>query len=337
MIGYAVVIVFLAAAVFFAWPRNGGYARLERFRVLMRKQNLEDTLKHLHHCEYLGTRVSLEGLAGAVGVSRDRVVGILGDLEQAGLASMSHGHPTLTAVGRREALRIIRTHRLWEKFFAERSGLDETLWHDEADRREHFTSIEQVEELAANLGHPRFDPHGAPIPTASGDLPSVRGVLLSDLRPGQVGRVIHVEDEPLALHEQLVAQGLAVGAVVWVIEHGATGLRVEVGSEEEVVAQVAAANVSVELLETPVLVPDKGERLSRIGLHQKARVVSLLPTCRGLQRRRLLDLGLVVGTVVVPELQSAAGDPVAYRIRGALVALREDQASQIQVEPVEWK
>ena len=63
------------------------------------------------------------------------------------------------------------------------------------------------------------------------------------------------------------------------------------------------------------------------------RVASISRACQGAQRRRLLDLGLVPGTAVTPELTSAAGDPVAYRIRGALIALRRTQAGLIWIEP----
>jgi DtxR family Mn-dependent transcriptional regulator len=64
---------------------------------------------------------------------------------------------------------------------------------------------------------------------------------------------------------------------------------------------------------------------------ETARVVRLSPECRGAQRRRLLDLGLVPGTPVTAELVSLAGDPVAYRIRGALIALRREQANRVVV------
>lgn len=50
------------------------------------------------------------------------------------------------------------------------------------------------------------------------------------------------------------------------------------------------------------------------------------------QRRRLLDLGLVVGTRIEVEGRSPLGDPTSYRVRGAVVALRNDQARQIFVE-----
>ena len=64
---------------------------------------------------------------------------------------------------------------------------------------------------------------------------------------------------------------------------------------------------------------------------QEATVVDISAACRGLERRRLLDLGIVPGTVVRAELQSAGGDPIAYRIRGAMIALRKDQADLIYV------
>jgi len=54
----------------------------------------------------------------------------------------------------------------------------------------------------------------------------------------------------------------------------------------------------------------------------------------GSLRRRLLDLGLVPGTVVASIGRSPAGDPTAYRIRGAVMALRAEVASQVRVLPI---
>lgn len=55
---------------------------------------------------------------------------------------------------------------------------------------------------------------------------------------------------------------------------------------------------------------------------------------KGLLRRRLLDLGLVPGTVVAAIGRSPAGDPTAYRIRGAVMALRVEVAGQVRVLPI---
>lgn len=51
----------------------------------------------------------------------------------------------------------------------------------------------------------------------------------------------------------------------------------------------------------------------------------------GLERRRMMDLGIVPGTVIKAEMRSPMGDPVAYRVRGALIALRQEQARLIEV------
>ncbi len=51
----------------------------------------------------------------------------------------------------------------------------------------------------------------------------------------------------------------------------------------------------------------------------------------GLERRRMMDLGIVPGTAIHVEMDSPLGDPVAYRVRGALIALRREQARLIEL------
>lgn len=49
-------------------------------------------------------------------------------------------------------------------------------------------------------------------------------------------------------------------------------------------------------------------------------------------RRRLLDLGLVEGTPVECVQKSPSGDPVAFWIRGAVIALRNEDSSKVEIE-----
>jgi DtxR family Mn-dependent transcriptional regulator len=74
------------------------------------------------------------------------------------------------------------------------------------------------------------------------------------------------------------------------------------------------------------------ERLSSLAVGESAEVVSLLPGLRSAERRRMMDLGLLPGTVVEAELRSPAGDPTGYRVRGAVIALRRDQADHIRIQ-----
>jgi DtxR family Mn-dependent transcriptional regulator len=247
-----------------------------------------------------------------------------------GLVRSLQDEHQLTSEGRRYALRMIRNHRLWEQYLAERTGLAESEWHGAADYYEHRITSDQANALSASMGHPRFDPHGDPIPTSEGEVPPARGAPLTSLSEGDLGLIVHVEDEPAAVYEQLIALGLSRGVRLLVTEQTADRLCVEVDGREHVLAPVVAVNLSVEKL--PKAASEAGsKRLSDLALGEEATVLGILPACRGAQRRRLLDLGLIPGTPVAAELNSAAGDTMAYRIRGALIALRKEQTDLIRV------
>ena len=72
-------------------------------------------------------------------------------------------------------------------------------------------------------------------------------------------------------------------------------------------------------------------RLADLPDRVRAVVVAVDEAYQGYARRRLLDLGLTEGTTIQPVLQTFAGDPRAYRVRGTTIALRRDQAQQIVV------
>jgi ferrous iron transport protein A len=72
--------------------------------------------------------------------------------------------------------------------------------------------------------------------------------------------------------------------------------------------------------------------LSALRPGEIGQVVRISPVVDGLARRRLLDLGLVPGTPVTVAFTSPAGNPTAYQVRGALIALRTAQAAKIEVE-----
>jgi DtxR family Mn-dependent transcriptional regulator len=223
---------------------------------------------------------------------------------------------------------------LWERYLADRTGVPAGEWHDRAEEMEHALSADQADALEARLGHPSWDPHGDPIPDASGQLPPSPGMGLAWVAPGATVEVVHLEDEPRDIYDALVRDGLALGTRLDVIKQTDRGIRVGMRGREWTLDPVAARNVSVRPLRRgePATSPSMTLLDARPG--QTVRVVEISRACQGPQRRRLLDLGVVRGTEITPELVSAAGDPVAYTIRGALIALRRTQASWIRVEPV---
>ena len=64
---------------------------------------------------------------------------------------------------------------------------------------------------------------------------------------------------------------------------------------------------------------------------EEGEVIGISEMCRGQQRRRLLDLGVVPGTKIKVELESLGGDPSGYSIRGAVIAIRKINAAQIYI------
>jgi len=321
---------FLAALLF--WPRRGLRARWQRARRFSERVYREDALKHIHKAEVKGRRPTLESIAGAVGVGLDEAARLVGALAADGLLEDRAGTPALTPAGRDAALHIIRAHRLWERYLAEETGYDEEEWHGQAERREHDLSRAELEALAARLGHPTHDPHGDPIPRAGGELLPHGGQLLSTLPLDRPARIVHLEDEPEAVYAQLVAEGLYPGQIVRVTAAGPERVHFWTNGDEHVLAPILAGNIFVRPLPAEEVEATADSRpLTALKLGERARVVALAAGLRGQERRRLLDLGLLPGTEVTAELRSPGGDPTAYRIRGATIALRAEQARLVRV------
>lgn len=325
--------VVLFAAVLF-WPTSGLVARLSRLARMSERVRVEDALKHLYDAETRGVTCTPESLAGTLQVHSGRAVRILDRLQALGLAEPSAEGFVLTGSGRQYALRILRTHRLVERFLADRTGVPPRDWHDEAERWEHRLDEAATERLARRMGHPVYDPHGDPIPTSGGMLPESEGVPLHMVAPGSAAAVIHLEDEPVEVYQRLLTAGFSLGQVLRVLEVDPAKVRFVVDDRESSLATVLARNVTVRPLAGAEADLGATRSLADLEVGDSATVAGISAACQGPQRRRLLDLGVVPGTVVRAVMRSAAGDPIAYDIRGALIGLRHQQAEWIRVNDI---
>ena len=327
---FAGLCVALAAL---AWPGRGLVPRWLRMAQLGERVLLEDTLKHVLTCRQTGQGCSVDSVAGRLGLSPARATALLSSLARMGLIRMEPDGPALTREGSRSAVSLVRTHRLWERYLADRTGVPAAEWHEQAERMEHALSPEQTDALEVRLGHPTWDPHGDPIPDASGELPPSPGVSLAEVDPGRAVEIVHLEDEPRETYDALLADGLVLGGRLEVLGRDAGGVRVRAGGREWTLDLLASRNVSVRRLAEGERAEPASMTLDAARIGEPVRVVAISRACQGPERRRLLDLGLVRGTEITARFASAAGDPVAYTIRGALIALRRRQASWIAVEP----
>ncbi|MEM0999044.1 MAG: metal-dependent transcriptional regulator [Bacteroidota bacterium] len=335
MIGPAGMLVIgsalVAVLVWVLWPKRGLLAILQRARLNTERVRLEDALKFLFDCEYKNIPCGLNSIAGNLNISTDKATRIMDRLSTMGLVSLNHQVFELTDSGRSYALRIIRVHRIWERYLADETGIDQIEWHGEADRREHNISAEVADRLAAQMGNPVFDPHGDPIPSARGELPEHRGQTLSSLQEGDIAMVLHIEDEPHTIYEQLVALGLYPGMQIYVLDAAQKKITFAANGAECSLTSLFANSITVELTPEKTPLPKQYDLLSSAEVGEKVRVLAISPACRGQQRRRLMDLGIVPGSIISAEIRSASGDPVGYRIKGATIAIRRNQADLIFV------
>ena len=326
------LIVGFIIILFLTWvylPRKGLLARWKRSKKNTHRVLIEDSLKHLYNCEYNGINCTLNSVAGNVSISADEAAKVVKKLEELELITSHESGISLTPEGRAYALRIIRTHRLWEKYLADETSVGEEDWHIAAEEIEHNITPAQADALAAQIGNPVFDPHGDPIPSAKGDLPVKKGNALNTLKTGEFARIIHIEDEPNAIYIQLIAAGLYPGMQVKMIESSKDRINFLANGEEVVLAPLFAKNVTIVPIKDETTVKGKFKSLSSLSVGEKGTVLGISKRCRGQQRRRLMDLGVVPGTEIEAEMKSIGGDPVAYRIRGASIALRKNQADKI--------
>jgi DtxR family Mn-dependent transcriptional regulator len=302
-------------------------------RAARDRRRLEDALKHLFEQEYRGRRGSLSSLGGTLGLRGTALLALVARMQTQGLIEPHGQEFGLTTDGERLALQVVRAHRLLERYFADEARLPIRKVHRAAERGEHALTPAAADRLSAALGHPTHDPHGDPIPTRDGSVEPPAGTPATSWPAHQVGRVVHLEDEPEISFAQIIAEGLRVGQHVRVLEATADRVVMTDGEHEFRLAPAVAANVFLARAEAAGW-PEDVVRLSDLAEDRVAEVVTLDEACQGFSRRRLMDLGFTEGARIRPALRTFSGDPRAYDVRGTTIALRRDQAAQVLVRPM---
>jgi DtxR family Mn-dependent transcriptional regulator len=209
----------------------------------------EDYLKAVYACERVSGSASTSDLAAALQVAPASVTGMVRKLAAQGyLDHVPYRGVQLTPRGRTVALRTIRRHRVLESYLTTVLGVPWDRVHDEAERLEHAASDDLVERMAAALGHPSADPHGAPIPAADGTIAERQLGTLADLPTGATARVVMVSDRNPALLRYVAALAMHPGTLVTVVARAPFGgpLTLRLGEREEQVGPALAAQLVVE-------------------------------------------------------------------------------------------
>jgi len=176
---------------------------------------VQDYLKAIHRLGGTSSVVYPADIAAELAVKAPSVTGMLKRLGEAGWIEYTSGSgATLTEAGAREALRVIRRHRLIELFLTKVLGLDWSEVDVEAEALEHAISPRLEAAIAAHLGEPLEDPHGHPIPSATGELAHRDLQRLDEFQPGQTFTLREAQDDNPERLRRWAELGLTPGRVL---------------------------------------------------------------------------------------------------------------------------
>lgn len=124
----------------------------------------------------------------------------------------------LTRSGKQIAILIIRKHRLWEVFLHDKLGFAWDEVHEVAEQLEHIHSEQLILRLEKFLGFPKYDPHGDPIPSASGELGELKRITLSEVEEGKNCHVVGVKDSSALFLQYLQQINIGIGTKIKVLQ-----------------------------------------------------------------------------------------------------------------------
>ena len=209
---------------------------------------VEDYLKAIYELERQGAPAETNAIADMLRIAPASVSGMVRRLAEQGLITHERYHGArLTAAGRKAALKTLRRHRVIEAYLTSALGYSWDRVHDEAERLEHAASDELIDRMAAAIGEPETDPHGAPIPNRDGTLEQRATVALATLEPGESAKVAMVSDKDAERLRYLAELGILPGAGVQVVAKEPYGgpIALRVGAATRTIGPELAAHILV--------------------------------------------------------------------------------------------
>ncbi|MCW3073018.1 MAG: iron-dependent repressor [Flaviaesturariibacter sp.] len=211
----------------------------------------ENYLKAIYHLQAETGKVTTNALADELNTRPASITDMMKKLSSKGLLNYKPYYGfSLSAEGRKAALIIIRRHRLWEFFLAEKLGFGWDEVHFVAEELEHVSSKKLIDKLDEYLGFPQFDPHGDPIPNSKGKINTTVLVPLAELPINQPAKVVRVANKSTQMLELLGDKKIAIGSVIQVQKRfdfdGSLELRLK-PSLTEIISEQLAKNIFVQL------------------------------------------------------------------------------------------
>lgn len=210
----------------------------------------ENYIKSIFHLSEDGDEnISTNDIARSVNATAASVTDMLKKLKQKKIITYEkYQGVRLTKEGEKIAKSVVRKHRLWEVFLVEKLGYSWDKIHDIAEQLEHIRSEEMIDKLDKFLGFPKFDPHGDPIPDASGNIKQLNQILLSKMKVGDKGKVVGVKDSSAKLLQHLDALEIHLGTAIEISEvvEFDNSFVVQLGKKKKItLSKLAAQNIFI--------------------------------------------------------------------------------------------
>jgi len=154
---------------------------------------------------------------------------------------------SLTEVGQKTALKIIRKHRLWEVFLFDKLNFSWDEVHEIAEQLEHIHSDKLTQELDRFLDYPQHDPHGDPIPNRAGFIQYSEKILLATLQVGETARFVGVKDSTAVFLQYLDKRNIALGDLLTIsfIEAFDQSMHVLINDSNHILSKQTINNIYV--------------------------------------------------------------------------------------------
>lgn len=211
----------------------------------------ENYIKAIYHLGKQGTMaVSTNAIAKEMTTKASSVTDMVKKLSDKNFADYKkYQGASLTKEGKKIAINIVRKHRLWEVFLAEKLNFSWDEIHEVAEQLEHIKSEKLIRQLDAFLGYPTHDPHGDPIPDDNGHIKKIDKILLSEAEVGERCICVGVKDSSSDFLKYLDKNKIALGTELEIchkeiFDHSVT---IKIGVNELIISNMIANNLFVKL------------------------------------------------------------------------------------------
>tara|TARA_B100000900_G_scaffold38067_1_gene28572 strand:+ start:2896 stop:3558 length:663 start_codon:yes stop_codon:yes gene_type:complete len=155
----------------------------------------------------------------------------------------------LSKSGSKQAIEILRKHRLWETFLVKKLDFSWSEVHDIAEQLEHIKSEKLIDNLNHFLNYPKFDPHGDPIPTKNGLMPTSKRTTLDEMPVNSKAIIMGVSLDNKEFLDYLTKLNISIGAEVYSIDRISfdQSMKIKINSKVEHISKEIARNILIKI------------------------------------------------------------------------------------------